>query len=155
MKSLYAGALLIAIVLLSSMSHISTRGYKKILGVFDGRTPCAALRAQMKLDYLPECTKIKWRLTLYAENGWKEGGLYTLEGSQYRKTNPRTGEWKLRKGSKENSTAEIVELRLDNQPTLLLQKLDGNILLFVDGQEKLMVGDSYLSYALSRSGMEN
>lgn len=152
MKKRFFITLLSVGIVFSSMQPADQASYKKILGVFDGRTPCAALREIMKLSYAPECIKLKWRLTLYSDKGW-EGGSYTLEGSLYRKENPGTGIWRLRKGTGTN--ANIIELLSDRQPPLLLQKMDDNILIFLDEHEKLMVGNDYLSYALNRKDAEN
>lgn len=146
--------LLLISIVFCSMTSVNQAPSKKVLGVFDGRTPCTSLRAIMKLSYVPECVRIKWRLTLYSDNGWN-GGSYTIEGSVYTRENPGTGQWRMRKGTKTDPGANVVELILHHQATLLLQKLDDNILIFLDEQEKLMVGNAYVSYALNRKDMEN
>jgi hypothetical protein len=38
------------------------------VGYFDGRTPCQEIAHQLNESTIPECWKIKWRLTLY-KNG--------------------------------------------------------------------------------------
>lgn len=128
---------------------------EKLLGVFDGRTPCTELATQIGQPYREECIKIKWRLTLYA-NDATSGGRYTLLGHTYKGSNTRTGTWTVLKGTADDPEAAVIRLSMagDKYP-LYLQKMDDNVLLFLDQQKKLMVGNLDFSYALNRKGAEN
>lgn len=137
-----------------SMQPLPEPPAKKILGVFDGRTPCRELAKMLEENATSECIKIKWRLTLYSDKGW-DGGSYEITGFAYQRGNPRTGNWSLTKGTKENAAAEVIQLHTEKGNTMYFQKMDDNILLFLDAQKNLMVGNRDFSYALNRKGMEN
>lgn len=49
-----------------------------LIGVFDGKTPCQELAKYLNEQEKPECTKIKWRLTLYKDNLTTNSGTYSL-----------------------------------------------------------------------------
>jgi len=128
----------------------STPDPKLLIGKFDGRTPCAELTAMLNEPERPECIKIKWRLTLY-KDALKEGtGTYILEGSVFRGQNKLTGEWNTSKGTAANPDALVYELTIPGRNNLLFQKVDDNILYFLDQQKNLLVGGVYFSYVLNR-----
>jgi hypothetical protein len=97
-----------------------------------------------------ECTKIKWRLTLYKDSVSTNEGTYDLQGFVYKKDNPRSGKWHIIKGSKANNDAIIYRLELEGKEPLLLQKVDDNILFFLDKEKAIMVGNRDFSYTLNR-----
>jgi hypothetical protein len=110
--------------------------------VFDGRTPCRGL------DSRPECYKLKWRIILYANAKTNEPGTYKILGTSYRTEGGKNGSWKilLRKDGR-----KVYQLNDEKGNVLLrLLKLDDNILVFTDANEKLMVGDEDFSYTLNR-----
>lgn len=147
--------ILFTLFMLLFSTEIQQTQKEKLLGIFDGRTPCAELAAQIGQPYRGECIKIKWRLTLYASNK-TNGGRYTLLGHTYKGSNTRTGIWTVLKGTADDPEAEVIRLSMANdQYPLYLQKMDDNVLLFLDQQMKLMVGNLDFSYALNRKGAEN
>jgi hypothetical protein len=68
----------------------------------------------------------------------------------YKKENPRTGTWHIEKGTKTNREASVYRLDQDGKPPIFLQKLDDNILFFLDQNKNLMIGNRDFSYTLNR-----
>jgi hypothetical protein len=120
------------------------------LGVFDGRTPCQEL-AKMLDEKVPDCTKIKWRLTLFVDSATHKPDSYTLEGFMRQRGTPRKGPWSIIKGSNEDPDATIYRLDAsDGKAPLFLLKVDDNVLYFLDSEKKHLVGNKDFSYALNR-----
>jgi hypothetical protein len=110
--------------------------------VFDGRTPCRGL------DFRAECYKLKWRIIFYVNSKKNETGTYRILSTIYRTESGKIGNWKIIKG-KDGRT--IYQLNDEKGNALLhLLKLDENILVFTDADQKLMVGDEDFSYTLNR-----
>jgi hypothetical protein len=122
----------------------------KLLGVYDGRTPCNVLAAYLKEPARQECIKIKWRLTLFVDSITNQPASYEMLGFTYKKENPRIGNWQIQKGTFADPEAIVYELKEHPTPTLLFQKGDNNILFFLDKDRKLLVGNRDFSYTLNR-----
>ncbi len=129
----------------------STPDENLLIGMFDGRTPCQELAVQLKQPTTPECIKIKWRLHLYRDAVSSVKGTFILQGFTFRDQNKLTGEWNLIKGTSADSDALVYELVSPGRVNLLLQKVDDNLLFFLDQQKNLMVGNRDFSYVLSRA----
>ena len=97
-----------------------------------------------------ECTKIKWRLTLYKDSVTGNPDTYGLLGFVYKKDNPRIGKWRIIKGTKANPEAIVYQLDQPGREPLFLQKGDDNILFFLDQGKNLLVGNRDFSYTLNR-----
>ena len=123
---------------------------KLLIGMFDGRTPCQELAAQLKQETTPECIKIKWRLKLYRDQADEHTGTFTLLGFTFRDENKLNGRWNLIKGTASNPDALVYELVVPGRGNLLLQKINDDMLYFLDQQKNLMVGNYDFSYVLSR-----
>ncbi|MCW3093588.1 MAG: hypothetical protein JWP81_4657 [Ferruginibacter sp.] len=121
-----------------------------VYGVFDGRTPCQELAKQLNVKTGSECIKIKWRLILYKDSITGAPTVYNLMGFVYRNENVRRGKWQIMKGTDTNPEAVVYQLAHQDSSFLLLLEADQNILLFLDRNKKLMVGNKDFSYALSR-----
>lgn len=121
-----------------------------LIGVFDGRTPCLDLAKQLDEKTTSECIKIKWRLALYKDAATTNAGTYELVGFVYKKDRPRTGKWHSIKGTKRNPDATVYQLDQAGKEPIFLQKVDDNILFFLDEDKNLMVGNSDFSYTLNR-----
>ena len=81
----------------------------------------------------------------------KEGrGTFVLEGFVFRGQNKLTGEWNMSKGTSANPDALVYELTIPGRNNLLFQKVDDNILYFLDQQKNLLVGSVYFSYVLNK-----
>lgn len=124
----------------SSQSQSQT-GTEITDGVFDGRTPCDELSAQLNLGTPDiECIKLKWRLKLV--NTTRNAGTFELQTTNYRNVNALKGTWIL--------TAGIIELTIPDRGTLMLQQASDQVLLFLNPQRQLRVGNYDFSYALNR-----
>lgn len=121
-----------------------------LIGVFDGRTPCQELAKYLNEQERMECTKIKWRLTLYKDNVTTNSGAYILQGFVYKKDNPREGRWDIIKGIPANPEAIVYRLQQEGGKPLFLLKADDNIFFFLDHDKNIMVGNRDFSYTLNR-----
>lgn len=122
-----------------------------VLGSYEGRFPCQAVRAQFKLPSNPACAKVKWCITLYHDSVTHAPTTYALRGMYYA-PGPRTGKWTISKGTKANPDAVVIQLWAEQAPgtPFELLKGDDNVLFILDEKRNLRVGDSYLSYTLNR-----
>ena len=145
----------IVLVLIASSCFSATmsqpaRPRTSLVGVFDGRTPCQDLAAQLDEKIRPECIKIKWRLTLYQDSLTGNPTTYSLLGFVYKKEDPRTGAWHITKGTKTNPEAIVYQLDQPGRKSLFLQKGDDNVLFFLDDEKRLLVGNRDFGYTLNR-----
>jgi len=108
------------------------------------------LAKQLKEKTTTECIKIKWRLILYKDFITGNPGTYSLQGFVYKKDNPRTGKWHIVKGTKASPDAMVYRLDQVGREPLFFQKVDDNILFFLDQEKNLMVGNRDFSYTLNR-----
>jgi len=122
-----------------------------VLGVFDGRSPCQDIARELNVETIPECIKIKWRLTLFQDSITQAPTEYKLEGFVYRNP-PRKGKWRIVQGTKANPKAVVIQLDPDS-PTknIFLLKADQHVLFFLDKERRLMVGNENFSYTLYRT----
>jgi hypothetical protein len=126
-----------------------TGALPNLAGIFEGRTPCAALAPRLAIGPERGCTKLKWRLTLRQDPVTRAPTRYVLEGTAFRQA-ARTGKWSVVR-SKVDPTRLIYRLDADG-PTAFLSfvRADEHILLFMDDDGDLLPGDSYFSYTLNR-----
>ena len=139
--------------------------------VFAGTTPCGNLiRPIHKINPEPDCPlneckcmMVEWQLTLYVDANIKEPTRYKLNGiSRYtvKETNMYSepgiksdaeGKWAIVRGTKTNPNAIFYQLNPD-KPGMHLKflKLSDSLLHIVDQNEKLMIGNEFFSYTLSR-----
>ena len=126
----------------------------KLLGMYDGRTPCNVLAAYLNEPVRPDCIKIKWRLRLFVDSITNEPTRYELIGITYKRDNPRIGNWQIQKGTYADPAAIVYELKEEGRPTLFFQRGDESILFFLDKDRKLLVGNRDFSYTLNRIAMK-
>jgi len=132
------------------ITQLPKRKANVLVGVFDGRTPCRSLAKQVNETVTAECTKIKWRLTLYKDSATRNPSTYELLGFVYKKDNPRVGKWYILKGTKADPQATVYQLDQPGGEPLFLQKGDDNVLFFLDREKNLLVGNRDFSYTLNR-----
>ena len=120
----------------------------QVYGLFEGRSPCQQIVKVLKAEGREECTKIKWQLVLFQDPVTRAPTTYALGGFAWRNP-PRTGKWALGKGTKEDSKATVIKLDPEN-PFLSFMKADENILLFLDRNGGLLVGNEDFSFTLNR-----
>lgn len=105
-----------------------------VLGVFDGRFPCAEIYRDWKLPARPECQKLKWSLTLFHDPETQQPTTYSLN-----------------RGKREGKWAIVYQLDSDKpEVSVYLLKGDDNVLFVLDQQRHFRVGNAYLSYNLNR-----
>jgi hypothetical protein len=142
--------MLLGLVLCQAATGISQPPANNVLvGVFDGRTPCQQLARHLEEKTSPDCIKIKWRLTLWADQSGAPSH-YELIGFVYKKDAPRKGRWHIRKGTAENPDAVIYRLESDGEKPIHLLKADENILFFLDDDQRMLTGNRDFSYTLNR-----
>ena len=116
-------------------------------GVFEGRTPCDAITLAFTGFPAADCQRIKWRLTLYQDPATGAPSIYKFQGTQ----TTREGTWTIERGTKTDPAAVVYRFDLDppHPPAFFLQA-DDNLLLLLDHDRTLLVGDALMSYTLSR-----
>ena len=116
-----------------------------VVGVFDGRFPCAEIHQDWKLPARPECVKMKWSLTLYQDPTTHQPTTYQLNRGS------RTGKWALVRGMRNDPNAVVYQLDSDKpEESVYLLKGDENVLFVLDQSRQFRVGGAYLSYTLNR-----
>lgn len=127
-----------------------------VLGVFQGRPPCAAIAKQLQLPVPGECPKLKWDLVFYQQPDTFT--LYIVGGGEEVQQNGDTyrrkllkGKWLIVKGLGEDPEAEVYALDFDTPKTrLYLYKGSENVLFVLDDNKQFRVGDEDFSYTLNR-----
>jgi len=122
---------------------------KPLVGIFDGRTPNTTLSALLKVKSPPDRIKVKWRMALYKDAVTGKPDGYQIWYT-YDRSHPREGQWHILKGTKANPEAVVYRLDAADEPSLYLQKMDDNVLFFIDADGNLLVGNRDFSYALNR-----
>jgi len=110
-----------------------------------------------------KCFVVEWKLTLIMDPNTKSPAGYKLEGlnryivaatNMYSEPGTRSeseGKWKIIKGTKTDPNAIIYQLNPDKpEIKLSLLKLNDDLLHILDPDEKLMIGNEFHSYTLSR-----
>ncbi len=121
--------------------------------VFEGRTPCQPMSQLLGIPRSPECYKVKWYLLLYTDSITGKPTHYLKGGTGYRKETMEKGQWQIIRG-KDGRT--IYKLDPPKQAwSYYLLKADENILLFVDPEGNLLVGNEDFSYTLNRREKEH
>ena len=133
------------------VSAQSSKNKTNLIGYFDGRTPCQELAKQLNEPTIPECIKIKWRLTLYKNGADITSGTYSLEGFKFRGDNILKGKWQTIKGTKSDPNAIVYQLSHSLKGYLFFFKADEDVLFFLDKDRNIMVGNKNFSYALYKT----
>lgn len=116
-----------------------------VLGVFDGRFPCAEIHRDWKLPARPECQKLKWSLALFQDPETQQPTTYSLNQGK------RTGKWAIVRGTPTDPEAIVYQLDSDKpEVSVYLLKGDDDVLFVLDQQRNFRVGNAYLSYNLNR-----
>jgi hypothetical protein len=121
-----------------------------VLGVFDGRFPCAEIAKDWKITVGSACEKVKWDLTLYQDPNTRQPTTYKLRGTLNR-TAAREGKWAVLRGTQADPQAVVYQLDADKPSvSIYLLKGDDNVLFILDQERNLRVGNANLSYTLNR-----
>jgi hypothetical protein len=130
------------------------RSGPNIHGYYEGRSPCREISSLLNVPRSDECIKIKWQLILFRDPVTHAPTTFALGGLAWRNP-PKTGKWSIIKGSKEDPDAVVYQFDSDDQNGFLsFLKADDNILLFLDKNRELLVGDERFSYTLNRATMK-
>jgi hypothetical protein len=133
----------------SSTAMAQIRGSARdsvVEGVFEGRTPCARIANEFTGFPAAACEKIKWELTLYRDAATREPRSYRYRGTR----TAHNGAWTVTRGAATNPDAVVYELRYGGG-VLRLLAADENVLLLMDSDRRLMVGDASWSYTFNRT----
>lgn len=128
-----------------STSHINA---DSLVGVFEGRTPCGVIAADFTGFPTRNCEKIKWRLTLYRDATTGEPTTYTFKGTRM----TRQGSWKIEgvAGPKRNRVIFRLQYGMPAK-VLSLLSVDDRVLLLLDRNLNVLIGDASWSYVLNRT----
>jgi hypothetical protein len=114
-----------------------------VMGVFEGRTPCA------------DCEKIKMALALYENRETKEPSTYWLARVYGGKSDDRVvteGTWSKRRGTREYPDAVVYELDSSTPEDLRRYwRISEEIMLPLDRDMNLKAGNASWGYMLSRT----
>jgi hypothetical protein len=117
-----------------------------LLGVFEGRTPCGNIANEFTGFPADGCEKIKWRLTLYRNPATGQPTTYLYQGTR----STRQGAWRI----EQTAGAEprvLYHLEYGNpRKVLSMLSVEGNVLLLLDRNLRVLVGDASWSYVLNR-----
>ena len=109
-----------------------------------GRTPCGIPNVNKPGQ---ECYKLKWSLKLYAGAN-NESGNYYLRGTRWYEQGGLRSTWKMVTGKDGKIIYQLNDI--NGKPFLNLLKLDDGVLVFIDTNGNLLVGDHDFSYMLNR-----
>ncbi len=122
-----------------------------LIGYFDGRTPCQELARLLEEPTIPECIKMKWRLSLYSNGTDSTIGTFHMEGFKFRGDHILKGTWRLTTGTAVDPNAQVYLLELPKRPTLFLLKAGPEVLLFLDRNKNILQGNKNFSFALYKA----
>lgn len=115
--------------------------------VYEGRTPCHQVATQFTGFPSERCEKVKWEVTLYRDRGTNAPSAFVYRGTRTR----RSGRWTIHRGSAADPNAVVYRLTPTSGEPLSLMSVEGNVLLLLDAQSRVLVGDASWSYALNRT----
>jgi hypothetical protein len=118
-----------------------------VVGIFEGRTPCGEPAIAFTGFPATNCEKIKWELTLYANDSSRRPAGYVYRGTR----STRQGTWSMERGTATDPDAVVYRLHYDTGRSLNLLRADENVLLLLGPDLTLLVGDASWSYTLSRT----
>ena len=122
-----------------------------VFGIFGGRSPCAALARELKLTDTEGCVRVKWRVTLLQNPRTNQPTTYQVASSLTR-ADVWTGTWRIVRGAPGFPDASVYQLDADaSHGPILLLRVDGNLVLFLNQQRQPLPGTADLSYTLTRS----
>jgi hypothetical protein len=111
---------------------------------FEGRTPCKVP------GIIPEgktCYKIKWQIVFFKAQGSNTSGTYRIKGTPFRNYESKKGKWQLKKDG--NGQVSYVLYNERNESFIHLLPIGEQVLVFIDANNKLLVGDEDFSYTLN------
>jgi hypothetical protein len=120
-----------------------------VFGIFDGRMPCAPVVTEFTGFPSQGCEKVKWTLTLHRDPVTGRPSTYVSRGTRA----TRQGSWRIERPGGAASGRVLYRLAYGTpEKTLTLLAVEDNVLLLLDKDLKVMVGDASWSYVLNRTG---
>lgn len=117
-------------------------------GIFEGRTPCHRIATDFTGFPSPNCEKIKWELALYVDPRSRTPTTYTYRGTR----TTRRGRWTREAGTGSRAGWAIYHLNNERGARVLsFLAADNNVLLLLDRDLNILVGDASFSYVLNRT----
>ena len=163
MTLLVAGTLLLACSSTPNRTTLSQRlrsplaDDSELLGAFEGRVPCASEFSDSGAPWpTPQpdgCQRVKIRLDLYRdlEGSPSRYVLHRIYVGQGDDVTTTEGKWTISRGTAADPDAIVYELDSNTpQEFRSFFVADDNILLFLDQDRRLMVGNPSESFTLSR-----
>lgn len=156
MLKLLLGALCLSSVAVLPLGHVrataesrgfATRADASVLGVFEGRTPCGRVAVEFTGFPAANCEKIKWEITLLVDDESRRPSGYVYRGTR----TSRQGAWSIVRGAAGDPDAVVYRLAYGAGAALSLLRADDNVLLILNPDLTLAVGDASWSYTLSRT----
>ena len=115
--------------------------------VFEGRTPCGVIATTFTGFPSQNCEKIKWRLTLFRHAGTGAPTTYRYQGTR----TSHQGRWRVASGPAAQASRTVYQLTPNEVgPALSLLSVEDRVLLLLDSDGRVLVGDASWSYALNR-----
>lgn len=129
-----------------SSNERSVPAVDSVFGVFDGRTPCGDVANEFTEFPAQGCEKVKWRLTLVRNPATGQPTTYLYQGTR----TTRRGTWRIEQGAGPERRV-LYHLEYGSPAKVLsLLSVEGNVLLLLDRNRRVLVGDASWSYALNR-----
>lgn len=117
--------------------------------VFDGRTPCQSFaKAYAEMKVSADCFKLKWKLTLNRKNAGDLHGSCIIRNIVGHTPRDMTTSWELIKNDKGQWFYKIMDPRMKDAIQFFLA--DENVLLFVDPNLELFIGNEDFGFALNK-----
>ncbi|HSA57801.1 MAG TPA: hypothetical protein VLE53_18950 [Gemmatimonadaceae bacterium] len=130
-----------------SKTMLSTGTDSTALAVFVGTTPCGPIANEFTGFPAQTCEKIKWQLTLFRDAQTGRPNTFLYEGTR----TSRRGTWSVQRGTPFHPEAQVYRLMpTPSGPALSLLSVDDSVLLLLDEELRVLVGDAGGSYALNR-----
>jgi hypothetical protein len=121
-----------------------------VYGIFEGRSPCAAISRQLGANLPASCDHLKWQLILFRDSGSFKPTTYLLTTEMFG-GRPLHGAWRIVQGKMPDHAAIVYVLETGLKGKLLyLLKGDDNVLFIMDEKFNLLTGDRDFSYTLNR-----
>lgn len=118
------------------------------VAVFEGRTPCGEVAVEFTGFPSSGCEKIKWELTLFRDRATGAPSSYSYRGTR----TSRHGKWTIHKGIPTDPNAVVYRLTPTPRGQMLsLISLSDKVLVLLDTESRVLVGDASWSYVLNRT----
>lgn len=119
--------------------------------VYEGRTPCQDLAAEIQMNVSESCFKLKWKLILNRDSVTHQPTTYVTRKVIDNSPREVEGNWKIIRGTTAHPNAQIIQLDPEMpDKSILLYAADENILFFLHKDTSLFVGNENFSYTLNR-----